>query len=104
MRVRPTYDFDAVADYYVSVATRALNEQKSGRRALARAECYGVLRALEVLVGMDEACHLVERAAGRTKFAPSVDALLYSFWSIDRPAISPALDRIADVMEAADLS
>lgn len=74
-----------VADLYVERASASLDASKVGDRKRARSESYGVLRALEVLVGLPVACHLIEEAVARSNRHYSTDEVLYDFWNIPRP-------------------
>ena len=63
-------DLNAVADLYVDMAESSLNARLVGEQKRHRAESYGVLRSLVVLIGMDGACRLRDHCCLAVRIHP----------------------------------
>lgn len=77
-----------VADLYVTCVVSSRWSSKVRDQKASREQSWGVLHSLELLVGMDEACRLVEAAIERSDrgFIGGAEELLYDFWKLPRPA------------------
>lgn len=78
---------ERIADAYLTHAYFSTVGRTKRGQLEQRHTSYGLLKALEILLGMEDACRLIEERHDEHHSArhTNVGALLYEFWSIDRP-------------------
>lgn len=84
-----TAKLDEIAAQYLQAAYSSNVASTISKKKDQRAQSYGLLRALMTILGEEDALRLIERThqgASRHGAGISIDALLYDFWKLDRPA------------------
>lgn len=83
-----TAKLDEIAAQYLQAAYSSNVARTVAKKKDQRAQSYGLLRALMVILGQDEALRLIERRyeQGVQFSGGGIDALLYEFWTLDRPS------------------